>query len=298
MYRSRSDRRQYLKALWSWHWETIAFSTQTCDLGIVEKSQRFGSPVLPRTWANPEGWVSSYFRNCGPHLEEVRGCAPGGDPRGRGVNWESVSKHPFSVIWTSQPRPQNILCRMLLWEMLEDESKGIAQHLFLAKRHNCFLRHHLLKTLEPCCWKLQIPHILDTVLLLQNQLTVLPSALSPCDVCVLYLFLKLKSSGRDQKNPLCLFLWAVHWKSLPLISCCPDSQTTLIFQRWWNSVCEVTFFLFFFFLLFRAAPMAYGGSQARGRIGATAAGLHHSHGNTWSELHLWPRPKLVAMPDP
>ena len=37
--------------------------------------------------------------------------------------------------------------------------------------------------------------------------------------------------------------------------------------------------LFFggFFLLFRAAPEAYGGSQARGLIGATAAGLHHSH---------------------
>ena len=29
--------------------------------------------------------------------------------------------------------------------------------------------------------------------------------------------------------------------------------------------------------LFRAAPMAYGCSQARGRIRATAASLHHSH---------------------
>ena len=33
-------------------------------------------------------------------------------------------------------------------------------------------------------------------------------------------------------------------------------------------------FLSFFF--FRAAPMAYEGSQARGRIGAIAASLHHS----------------------
>ena len=31
----------------------------------------------------------------------------------------------------------------------------------------------------------------------------------------------------------------------------------------------------FFFGLFRAAPAAYGGSQARGRIGAVAACLHH-----------------------
>ena len=33
---------------------------------------------------------------------------------------------------------------------------------------------------------------------------------------------------------------------------------------------------FFFFCLNRAAPKAYGGSQARGLIGAVAAGLHHS----------------------
>ena len=43
-----------------------------------------------------------------------------------------------------------------------------------------------------------------------------------------------------------------------------------------------TFFLFFS----RAIPMAYGGSQARGLIRAVAAGLHHSHSNARSELHL------------
>uniref|UniRef100_A0A8D1KYM2 Catenin alpha-3 n=1 Tax=Sus scrofa TaxID=9823 RepID=A0A8D1KYM2_PIG len=41
-------------------------------------------------------------------------------------------------------------------------------------------------------------------------------------------------------------------------------------------------FSFFFFLLFRPAPVAYGNSQARGQIGATAAGLHHSHSNARS----------------
>ena len=41
-----------------------------------------------------------------------------------------------------------------------------------------------------------------------------------------------------------------------------------------------------FILLFRAVPTAYGDSQARGRIGATAAGLYHSHSNTRSELSL------------
>ena len=47
--------------------------------------------------------------------------------------------------------------------------------------------------------------------------------------------------------------------------------------------------LFFLFLLFRATPAAaYGGSQARGRIGATAVGLHHSHSNEGSEPYLQP----------
>ena len=42
-------------------------------------------------------------------------------------------------------------------------------------------------------------------------------------------------------------------------------------------VCLFFGFLFcFVFLLFRAAPVAYGGAQASGPIGAIATGLHHS----------------------
>ena len=43
---------------------------------------------------------------------------------------------------------------------------------------------------------------------------------------------------------------------------------------------------FFFFCLFRAAPVAYGVSQARGQTGAIAAGLHHTHSNIGSKPHL------------
>ena len=58
--------------------------------------------------------------------------------------------------------------------------------------------------------------------------------------------------------------------------------------------------------LFRAASVAYGGSQARGLIGASAASLHHSRqrwiwaasatytaacSNTWSLTH-WSRPGI------
>ena len=38
--------------------------------------------------------------------------------------------------------------------------------------------------------------------------------------------------------------------------------------------------------LFRAIPVAYGGSQARGQIGAGAADLYPSHSNTRSKLCL------------
>ena len=50
------------------------------------------------------------------------------------------------------------------------------------------------------------------------------------------------------------------------------------------------FILFIYFYLFRAAPAAYGDSQARGPIGAIATGLHHSHSNSRSKLCLQPTP--------
>ena len=49
---------------------------------------------------------------------------------------------------------------------------------------------------------------------------------------------------------------------------------------------------------FRTTSVAYGGSQVRGPIGATAAGLCHSHSSAGSDPHLQPTPQLKAMPDP
>ena len=43
---------------------------------------------------------------------------------------------------------------------------------------------------------------------------------------------------------------------------------------------------FLFFLPFRVTSTAYGGSQARGLIGAAAAGLCQSHSNSGSEPPL------------
>ena len=67
-----------------------------------------------------------------------------------------------------------------------------------------------------------------------------------------------------------------------------------------TSLCLAVAFLkfFFFFLLFRIIPVAYGSSQARGWIGATAACLHHSHSNARSEPCLQPAPQFTETPDP
>ena len=63
------------------------------------------------------------------------------------------------------------------------------------------------------------------------------------------------------------------------------------------------YFILFYFFVFVvvaiswAAPVAYGGSQARGRIGAVATGLRQSHSNAGSEPRLQSTPQLTATPD-
>ena len=56
-------------------------------------------------------------------------------------------------------------------------------------------------------------------------------------------------------------------------------------------------YLFIYFCLFRAASVAYGGSQGRGPIGAVTVGVHHSHSNTGSEPSLLSTLQLTALPD-
>ena len=49
---------------------------------------------------------------------------------------------------------------------------------------------------------------------------------------------------------------------------------------------------------FRAASMAYGGSQARDQIGAAAPSLCHSYSNVGFKPRLRPTPQLTATLDP
>ena len=58
------------------------------------------------------------------------------------------------------------------------------------------------------------------------------------------------------------------------------------------------YFIFCLFAISWAVPAAYGGSQARGPVGAIAASLSQSHGNARSEPNLQPTPQLTATPDP
>ena len=55
-------------------------------------------------------------------------------------------------------------------------------------------------------------------------------------------------------------------------------------------------FFFFVFCLFRAVPMAYGGSQVRDLIRAVATSLRQSHSNTGSQPCMQPTPQLTATP--
>ena len=50
---------------------------------------------------------------------------------------------------------------------------------------------------------------------------------------------------------------------------------------------DIFFSFFFFFWGGGGTPEAHGNSQARVLIGTAAAVLHHSHGNSRSERHLW-----------
>ena len=101
-----------------------------------------------------------------------------------------------------------------------------------------------------------------------------PTALSGC--CLFSIPVAMSSSWRILRSEI-----------LKSSNCC---------QKGWNTL--KSYDLLFFWSFSMAAPAAYGGSQARGSIGTTAAGLHHSHSNTGSLLHLRPTPQLTATLDP
>lgn len=87
------------------------------------------------------------------------------------------------------------------------------------------------------------------------------------------------------------------WRAAPAHMLMPSVTLTVAFNK--TDFIYSCINNFFFFLSFsRAAPAAYGGSQARGVIRAVATGLCHSHSNAGSKPCLQPTPQLMATPDP
>jgi len=135
----------------------------------------------------------------------------------------------------------------------------------------------------------------------------------------------MQNKTKQNKKPLCIFKKqqssASYWQSRILLlrkHKTPQLEATVeVASEWLHSfkrryiqtvLSPLThrFLLFlrldFFspFCLFAiswAAPLVYGGSQARGQIGAVAAGLRQSHSNLGSEPCLRPTPQLSTTPD-
>ena len=179
-------------------------------------------PAKPLGKSHPDTWESAYFRNWMTYLGEDMGCASGADCRG--ITWNSKlaplvehegllcsacqSKHPWSLVWTCQLWAQNILYRMLLWEMLKDESKWVCTAFIFSARAQSLLEVSVAEKLEPCHQKLQIPHILHTPIFSSRTRCLLTltlaqksplSSLSLDDISALHWFLfKTKIYGKGE----------------------------------------------------------------------------------------------------
>ena len=104
---------------------------------------------------------------------------------------------------------------------------------------------------------------------------------------------------------MCMFgllinvLYAV-FTSIFFLSFSSNSKFPLSYLQvyWFFLPVQISLWVSLMNFFFRAAPSAYGSSQARGWIGAAAASLHHSHSNARSELSLWPARQLMTMLNP
>ena len=92
---------------------------------------------------------------------------------------------------------------------------------------------------------------------------------------------KKKKKTHKLECVICLFCKEVKERQITMNKFADDKSTDVVTVVFF--VCFVFFCLFFVFLvLLGPLSSAYEGSQARGLIGAIAAGLRHSHSNSRS----------------
>ena len=110
----------------------------------------------------------------------------------------------------------------------------------------------------------------------------------------------LTCKGTGKLPSLCpLFITTLINTFMPVnrnASLCSSRHMCRIFSYFFSFFLFLCFFAFLI-CYFRASPVAYGGSQATGQIGVTAAGLRHSHSNVLSKPCLRPAPQPTAMLD-
>ena len=91
--------------------------------------------------------------------------------------------------------------------------------------------------------------------------------------------------------------WLTHWTG-PGVELSPHGYQSGLLPLSHNGNSKIYPLFFLGGGLFRATPVSHGGSQARGLIGAVAAGLYHGHSNMGSKPHLQPMPQLTPTSDP
>ena len=111
-------------------------------------------------------------------------------------------------------------------------------------------------------------------------------------------FKNITSVGKDMEKSV---PWWIHW-----CECKMRQQLWISIWQFLKKI-EKTITIWFrnysfvlFVCFFRAAPTAYGGFQARGRIWAVAASLclPQPQQHQIYKLRLWPTPQLMATQDP
>ena len=100
-------------------------------------------------------------------------------------------------------------------------------------------------------------------------------------------------------------VYSLHSNGKKIWYLCKKAKLIKDLNRIYSEIMPLFLFIFcyyyycycYYYYIFRVASAAFGSSQARDQIRATAANLCHSHSNARSELRLQPTAQLTATMD-